>query len=402
MADIALTWDPVTGTADWSLTDGDLTSDNGLKSAAIVSLLTDARADAGDELPGDDDGVRGWWGDEFAEIPGDTIGSKLWLLERSKLGEGLASTVETYCREALQWSIDDGEVQHIDFEYEIKGEHFYFAVDLIQVKGSTRVDIVAEPAVVIAVVEPDPEPEDNAVFPAIAANLGAIMGEVPDNLWPAFGAMPIVDTVGGKNFTIQEGAPNFGVAMSGIWNGVDHTSVVALEMTTALDLISLSLGEDLNPGTDSWALLLAHDNPTAPASNRSIISTRQTGDLRGWSASMLVGSNRIYAQADQGASHVSAIVEGSAISAGYTLVVCNRTTGMLHVYTKLGSKSVSIAGHTTYTGAGQLTIGKAPNGSALVDMRAFYGAFWKGVKAENLAAAAGTAFWQPQIDNPPE
>ena len=92
---------------DLSLESGDLATDSGLSTACALSLFTDALADKEDLLPDNSDDRRGWWGDVHAEIPGDRLGSKLWLLRREKSLPSVARRVETYAAAALQWLIID-------------------------------------------------------------------------------------------------------------------------------------------------------------------------------------------------------------------------------------------------------------------------------------------------------
>jgi len=102
-------------TVDWSLLpDGRLDDTQALATAIIVALGTNALADVDDELPDPDSTDRcGWWGDMDADIWGAwPIGSKLWLLRRSKIvsaNQGQASTlmlVENYIRDAIQPFVD--------------------------------------------------------------------------------------------------------------------------------------------------------------------------------------------------------------------------------------------------------------------------------------------------------
>ena len=74
--------------------------------AVIVSLFTWRRANPDDELPGSD--LQGWWGDSFAQLPGDRIGSRLWLLWRTTLVPETLRRAKEYATEALQWLLDDG------------------------------------------------------------------------------------------------------------------------------------------------------------------------------------------------------------------------------------------------------------------------------------------------------
>lgn len=100
-------------TVDLVVDANDLKTDDGLQTAVIVSLFTDARADE-DEIPAEDRSARGWWGDLFPEVAGDRIGSKLWLLKREKRTVETLNRAEEYASEALQWMIDDGVAESLD------------------------------------------------------------------------------------------------------------------------------------------------------------------------------------------------------------------------------------------------------------------------------------------------
>ncbi|MNE52836.1 Phage protein GP46 [compost metagenome] len=63
----------------------------------------------------------GWWGDTWPVVANDRYGSKLWLLQRSKLTNALVNTVRTYLRAALQWMLDDGVVSRIDIDIQRTG-----------------------------------------------------------------------------------------------------------------------------------------------------------------------------------------------------------------------------------------------------------------------------------------
>lgn len=103
-------------TCDWQLlSDGTLDDKQALASAVVVALGTDALAEVDDVLPDPDSSDReGWWGDLDANViwGGWPIGSKLWLLRRSKiisagsLQGSTAALVETYIRSAIQPFVD--------------------------------------------------------------------------------------------------------------------------------------------------------------------------------------------------------------------------------------------------------------------------------------------------------
>jgi phage gp46-like protein len=90
-----------------SMDGGDLRADDGLETAVILSLFTDQRLAAGAALPEGVDDPRGWWGD-MGEDDGVQWGSLLWLLWREKVVPATVARAIEYCRDALQWMIDDG------------------------------------------------------------------------------------------------------------------------------------------------------------------------------------------------------------------------------------------------------------------------------------------------------
>lgn len=131
LGDLALVWDTAAGSADPVLIDSDLASDRGLTTAALLSLLTDRRAEPDDQPPsGDARDRRGWWADQFAAVEGDRFGSRLWLLSRSKRNNETVLRAEEYVREALAWMIEDRVVASIDVQIETTKTALLFAVGL--------------------------------------------------------------------------------------------------------------------------------------------------------------------------------------------------------------------------------------------------------------------------------
>jgi phage gp46-like protein len=116
VADIATKW--VNGAGAWLLQGGALLSDDGLQTAVTLSLFTDRLADVGDVLPGAQTNRRGWWGDALADEPGDLIGSRLWLLARSKEQSSVLRRAKDYASEALRWLLDDGIARALDVQAE--------------------------------------------------------------------------------------------------------------------------------------------------------------------------------------------------------------------------------------------------------------------------------------------
>lgn len=131
LADLALVWSNETGDAELSVIDNDLASDRGLMTAVILSLFLDRRA-ADDDAPpsGDPQDRRGWWGDEFALVDGDLIGSRLWLLARAKRTKETVLLADQYVREALAWMIEDRVISSVDVEIETTKDAMVIGVRL--------------------------------------------------------------------------------------------------------------------------------------------------------------------------------------------------------------------------------------------------------------------------------
>jgi phage gp46-like protein len=81
----------------------DLAGDDGLETAVMLSLFTDARAD----------GERGWWGDAYAAVEGDAIGSTLWQLARGKHTPQALNQARAAAEAALAWLVEDGVAERV-------------------------------------------------------------------------------------------------------------------------------------------------------------------------------------------------------------------------------------------------------------------------------------------------
>lgn len=104
MIDFFLTLD-ADGNYDIELdTNGDAKQTSGLDTSIRLSLLTDQRADASEVS--NPIKRRGFLGDElFDEFK---HGSKLWLLDQSRITSTTRNLAVNYSRLSLQWMIDDG------------------------------------------------------------------------------------------------------------------------------------------------------------------------------------------------------------------------------------------------------------------------------------------------------
>lgn len=116
MSDVALIWSNVSLSAQFAIEANDLQTDGGLETAILISLFTDRRAEDGDVLPEGETDRKGWWADEFAPVDGDKIGSRLWLLKRSKQTPQVLSRADEYAHESLQWLLEDRVCDRIEFD----------------------------------------------------------------------------------------------------------------------------------------------------------------------------------------------------------------------------------------------------------------------------------------------
>jgi len=89
----------------------DLYRDPGFETAVLISLFSNQRATLEDKLPNRTDTRGGYWGDELLELP---LGSKLWLLGRSKIDNDTLTTSEQYIKDALKWMVTDGIADSIE------------------------------------------------------------------------------------------------------------------------------------------------------------------------------------------------------------------------------------------------------------------------------------------------
>lgn len=140
MTDASLVWDAAVHGGDLVVAGADLAADGGVRTAVLVSLLTDRRAAAG-ELPAGETDRRGWWGDSLA-ADGDRIGSGLWLLGREARRPDVVRRAEGYAREALAWLVEDGAAERVDVAVSGDGAVLCIDVDVhLPRGGAVRVPV---------------------------------------------------------------------------------------------------------------------------------------------------------------------------------------------------------------------------------------------------------------------
>lgn len=114
MSDTTTIWNTALSHGDWNLLGAQLQAGNDLDTAVLISLFTDREARPDDVIPDGTTDPRGWWGDNAVH----PIGSRLWLLDRSKKTQDTLAQAQDYVVEALQWLIDDGVVARFDITVE--------------------------------------------------------------------------------------------------------------------------------------------------------------------------------------------------------------------------------------------------------------------------------------------
>jgi phage gp46-like protein len=138
LGDLTLVWDNVNQHADWQVGVGDLVSGNTLQTAVIRSLFTDKRAPAGTTLPYPSADLRGCWSDSYTGIQ---IGSLLWLLERTAIGDRttLLLQAETYASDALAWLITEGVAATINVTATFAGpDTIALSIELVEPSGAVN------------------------------------------------------------------------------------------------------------------------------------------------------------------------------------------------------------------------------------------------------------------------
>lgn len=132
MSDFATIWDAVSG--DWKMAGTQVATGGDLATAVIISVFTDRLANVDDLIPDGTANPRGWWGDSGATY---RVGSRMWLLERSKKTADVLQRAKDYLAEALQWLIDDGVVAKFDIVTEFgPGPRLYANVVTFRADGT--------------------------------------------------------------------------------------------------------------------------------------------------------------------------------------------------------------------------------------------------------------------------
>lgn len=133
---------------DLVLEGGDLALDRSFSTPALVSLYTDALAQVEDPRPDAGGDRRGWWAEAVLVGESEEVwGSRLWLLERSKLTTGTLGDAEVYAREGLRWLVDRGIAERVDVvASRLDLSTLLLEVELVRGEASSRAELWEETA----------------------------------------------------------------------------------------------------------------------------------------------------------------------------------------------------------------------------------------------------------------
>ena len=113
MTDALISWDHAVMAGDLTLSNNDIETHEGLETAILLSLFTDR---------------GGWWGDPV-------LGSRLYLLARSKREQSVLSQAVDYAVEALSWLVEDRVASSVNVSAEFIPGGFGIAVDVTRPTG---------------------------------------------------------------------------------------------------------------------------------------------------------------------------------------------------------------------------------------------------------------------------
>lgn len=107
-----------------------ITVDPGFGTSILVSLLSDARATDADVVARSElaRGRRGW----ALEVPGDSFGSRLWILSRGKLNDATLREAEQIARECLDWMLRERIAERITARAERLGTQLHIRITIVR------------------------------------------------------------------------------------------------------------------------------------------------------------------------------------------------------------------------------------------------------------------------------
>ena len=109
-----------------SASNGDLDVIDGMESALVTSLFTDARLDES-ERP-DPVGRGGWFG---SVLQGRNVGSKLHSLENARISTAYIGKAKEFATRALDWMVEDGVSRGVVCKVSVAGQSVAHSITIV-------------------------------------------------------------------------------------------------------------------------------------------------------------------------------------------------------------------------------------------------------------------------------
>jgi len=109
---------------------GDLQTVEGFDTALKMSLFEERRADRTEVVPAEN--RRGWWGNELFDQVAFEIGSKLWLIDQTRLTQETLNKAIDYVQQALIWLVEDLHLNEVRVSGVLKPETIILTIDLLR------------------------------------------------------------------------------------------------------------------------------------------------------------------------------------------------------------------------------------------------------------------------------
>lgn len=125
------------GIFDLALSGADFANVDGLETALIVSLFTDARAKPSQvKSP---DRRRGWVGNILNAETGRQLGSRLWVYDQSRLTPDIMNAVAEEAKRCLFWMVQDGVARSVNAGVEKNSDRsINIVIDIVTASGENR------------------------------------------------------------------------------------------------------------------------------------------------------------------------------------------------------------------------------------------------------------------------
>jgi len=109
---------------------GDLATTEGFDTALKMSLFEERRADRTEVVPAEN--RRGWWGNELFDTLEFEIGSKLWLIDQTRLTQETLNKAIDFVQSATSWLVTDEHLNEVRVSGVLRPETIILTIDLLR------------------------------------------------------------------------------------------------------------------------------------------------------------------------------------------------------------------------------------------------------------------------------